>query len=168
MKTSRNELLRRLLSGLTDSELETLVQIREPKRRPVPTPRKRIPTPAPRKMGVKQLIRYFENNPIPLYQPIAPPRIKKQPVPLPRTKIAETHKALKGFTKSYEFGIKDNKDNLVQLQNTRLAMSRLFDKILNDTKGFKFIETLKVTFMKMKDSDYIYINLPILIVKRRL
>ena len=146
-----------MLSGLTDSELETLVQIREQKRRPIPTPRKRIPTPAPRKMGVKQLIRYFENNPIPLYQPIAPPRIKKQtPIALPRTKIAETHKALKGFTKSYEFGIKDNKDNLVQLQNTRLAMSRLFDKILNDTKGFKFIETLKVTFMKMKDSDYIY------------
>ena len=155
MKTSRNELLRRLLSGLTDSELETLVQIREPKRRPVPTPRKRIPTPAPRKMGVKQLIRYFENNPIPLYQPIAPPRIKKQPVPLPRTKIAETHKALKGFTKSYEIGIKDNKDNLVQLQNTRLAMSRLFDKILNDTKGFKFVETLKVTFIKMKDGELI-------------
>ena len=142
---------------MTDSELETLVQIREQKRRPIPTPRKRIPTPAPRKMGVKQLIRYFENNPIPLYQPIAAPRIKKQtPIALPRTKIAETHKALKGFTKSYEFGIKDNKDNLVQLQNTRLAMSRLFDKILNDTKGFKFIETLKVTFMKMKDSDYIY------------
>ena len=77
MKTSRNELLRRLLSGLTGSELETLVQIREPKRRPVPTPRKRIPTPAPRKMGVKQLIRYFENNRIPLYQPIAPPRKNK-------------------------------------------------------------------------------------------
>ena len=157
MKTSRNELLRRLLSGLTDSELESSVKIREQKRRPIPTPRKRIPTPAPRKMGVKQLIRYFENNPIPLYQPIAPPRIKKQqPVALPRTKITETHKALKGFTKFYEIGIKDNKDNLVQLQNTRLAMSRLFDKILNDTKGFKFIETLKVTFMKMKDSDYIY------------
>ena len=157
MKTSRNELLRRLLSGLTDSELETLVQIREQKRRPIPTPRKRIPTPAPRKMGFKQLIRYFENNPIPLYQPIAAPRIKKQtPIALPRTKIAETHKALEGFTKSYEIGIKDNKDNLVQLQNTRLAMSRLFDKILNDKKGFKFIETLKVTFMKMKDSDYIY------------
>ena len=73
MKTNRNELLRRLLSGLTDSELETLVQIREKARRPIPTPRKRIPTPTPRKMGVKQLIRYFENNPIPLYQPIATP-----------------------------------------------------------------------------------------------
>ena len=64
-------------------------------------------------------------------------------MPLPRTKIAETHKALKGFTKSCEIGIKDNKDNLVQLQNTRLAMSRLFDKILNDTKGFKFAVELR-------------------------
>ena len=156
MKTSRNELLRRLLSGLTDSELESLVKIREQKRLPVPTPRKRTPTPAPRRMGVKQLIRYFENNPIPLYQPVPTPRIKKQqPVALPRTKIVETRKALKGFTKSYEIGIKNNKDNLVQLQNTTLAMSRLCSKILNDTKGFKFIETLKVTFIKMKDGELI-------------
>ena len=59
MKTSRNELLRRLLSGLTDSELESLVKIREQKRRPSPTPRKRIPTPAPRKMGVKQVNSLF-------------------------------------------------------------------------------------------------------------
>ena len=34
-------------------------------------------------------------------------------------------------------------------------MSRLFDKILNDTKGFKFVETLKVTFIKMKDGELI-------------
>ena len=29
MKTNRNELIRRLLSGLTDSELENLVRVRE-------------------------------------------------------------------------------------------------------------------------------------------
>ena len=53
-------------------------------------------------MGVKQLIRYFENND--LYKP---PRPKKQqsrpqPIPAPRTKITEKSKALKGYTKSYE------------------------------------------------------------------
>ena len=102
MKTNRNELIRRLLSGITNDELQNLVRVREEARRPIPTPRKRIPTPAPRKMGVKQLIRYFENND--LYKP---PRPKKQqsrpqPIPAPRTKITEKSKALKGYTKSYE------------------------------------------------------------------
>ena len=61
MKTNRNELIRRLLSGVTDDELENLVRVREEARRP---------TPAPRKMGVKQLILYFENNN--LYKPPRP------------------------------------------------------------------------------------------------
>ena len=61
MKTNRNELIRRLLSGVTDDELENLVRVREEARRPIP---------APRKMGVKQLIRYFENNN--LYKPPRP------------------------------------------------------------------------------------------------
>ena len=39
MKTNRNELIRRLLSGLTDDELENLVRVREEARRPIPTPR---------------------------------------------------------------------------------------------------------------------------------
>ena len=75
----RNELIRRLLSRLTNSEFENLVRVREearhipaPRRqreaRSIPTPRR--PVPAPRKMGVKQLIRYFENNPIPPYRPV--------------------------------------------------------------------------------------------------
>ena len=88
MKTNRNELIRRLLSGITNDELQNLVRVREDARRPIPTPRKRIPTPAPRKMGVKQLIRYFENDN--LYKPprpIAAPRTKKQQTEAaPRTK----------------------------------------------------------------------------------
>ena len=105
LKTNCNELIRRLLSGITDDELENLVRVREEARRPIP---------APRKMGVKQLIRYFENNN--LYKPPRPipaPRTKKQqlqpqphPIPAPRTKIMEKSKALKGYTKSYEIAIK--------------------------------------------------------------
>ena len=52
--------------------------------------------------------------------------------------------------------MKTDRDALVQLQNTRLAISRLFNTILNNTKGFKFVETLKVTFVKTKDDDNIY------------
>ena len=63
MKTNGNELIRRLLSGITNDELQNLVRVREEARRP-------IPTPAPGKMVVKQLIRYFENNN--LYKPLRP------------------------------------------------------------------------------------------------
>ena len=61
MKTDRKELIRRLLSGVTDDEFKNLVRVREEARRPIA---------APRKMGVKQLIRYFENNN--LYKPPRP------------------------------------------------------------------------------------------------
>ena len=97
MKTNRNELIRRLLSGITNDELQNLVRVREEARRPIPTPRKRIPTPAPREMGVKQLIRYFENDN--LYKPprpIAAPTTKKQqPKAAPRTKIGEKQRSSK-------------------------------------------------------------------------
>ena len=49
-----------------------------------------------------------------------------------------------------------DRDALVQLQNTRLAISQLFSVILSDTKGFKFVKTLKVTFVKRKDEHNIY------------
>ena len=144
MKTNRNELIRRLLSGITNDELENLVRVREEARSPIPAPRKRIPTSAPRKMGVKQLIRYFENNN--LYTPT-------RPIPAPRTKIKEKSKALKGYTKSYETAIKNDEDVLKQLQNTRLATSRFFEQILNQNKGFKFVETIVVNFEKLKNGE---------------
>ena len=77
-------------------------------------------------------------------------------MPAPRTRIGEKQRALKGFIKSYEIGLKSDRDALVQLQNTRLAISRLFSTILNEMNGFKFVETLKVTFVKRKDEHNIY------------
>ena len=73
--SNRNELIRRLLSGIADSELQTLVNIRELQRRPVPTARKRAPILTPRR-NVQQLIQYFEDNPIPPYRSIPAPRIE--------------------------------------------------------------------------------------------
>lgn len=75
------------------------------------------------------------------FQLLEPKKIK--PVAVFRTKINQTRKALKGFTKS----LKTDKDPLVQLQNTRKKpIERLFGTILHDTNGFKFVETMKVTF----------------------
>ena len=98
------------------------------------------PTPAPRK-SVKQMVQNYEDNiiqPPPEfrddYKPIPAPRksVKQmvqnyedniiQPIPLPRTKIEEVAKAMKGYTKSFEIGIKYDKDPSLQLQSTRKAI----------------------------------------------
>ena len=100
---NRNQ-LRRLLSGLTDSELENLVRVIE-EARPIAAlwrQREARPILAPRK-SVKQMVQEYENNIIPpppefRDKPIPTPRTKKQkPVPAPRTKIVEKRKALKGI-----------------------------------------------------------------------
>lgn len=66
------------------------------------------------------------------------PRKKKGgkiPIPAPRTKTGEKRKALNGYTKSYEIGIKSNFSALEQLQNTRLAICRYFSDISNQLGG---------------------------------
>ena len=123
----------------------------------------RNPIPAPHK-SVKQMVQEYEDNIIlpPLefrddYKPTPKPRTKK-PTPLPRTKIDEVDKALKGYTKSYEIGIKNDKDPLEQLQNTRLAIEHHIIKILTSMKGIKFVETLRVTFKKPDGDGTLYKN----------
>ena len=87
------------------------------------------------------------------------PRMKKQqPVAAARTRISEKRRSLNGYTKSYEIGIKSNFGALAQPQNTRLTTSRFFNTILTGTKGFKFVETLVVTFSKGKDDKILYSN----------
>ena len=102
-----------------------------------PMPAQRIykprpPIPTPRK-NVKQMVQNYENNiilpplefrdkPTPrIYKPRPPiptPRTKQminkdKPVPVPRTKIEQIEKALKGYTTSYEIDIINKKDPLV-------------------------------------------------------
>ena len=112
----------------------------------------RKPIPAPRK-SVKQMVQDYEDNII--LPPIPKPRTKK-PTPLPRTKIEQVDKARKGYTKSFEIGIKNDKDPLVQLQTTRKAIEYHITKILTSMKGLKFVETLKVTFKKLEKDKIEY------------
>ena len=97
--------------------------------KPVPAPRTKKPVPAPR---------------------------SKKPVPVPRTKIEQTDKALKGFTKSFEINFKNNKDPLVQLNNTIKSIANHIENTLISMKGVKFVETLKLTFTKMSDGETVY------------
>ena len=129
--------------------------------KPIPKPRTTKPIPVPRK-SVKQMVQDYEENIIlpPLefrddYKPVPLPRTKK-PVPLPRTRIEEVAKALKGYTKSFEIDIKNNKDPLAQLQNTRKAIENHIISLIRSMKGLKFVETLKVTFKKTVNDKTVY------------
>ena len=166
-KLSKSELIKLLLK--LEKKKSKIIVVDNTK--PVPelrTYKPRRPIPTPRK-SVKQMAEEYEENiilPPPEfrdnYKPVPAPRTKqhtvKKPVPTPRTKIEQTDKALKGYTKSYEISIKNNKDPLAQMQNTRNAIEHRVITLLNEMKGLKYVETLKVTFSKMSDGETVIKN----------
>ena len=125
-----------------------------------PSPKPRRPVPTSRK-SVKDMVQQYEDNiiiPPPEFRddhkPIPLPRTKKpseKPVPEKRTIISQVEKALKGYTQSFDVELRDKKDPLLQSQKSRKAVEYLFNNLLVQTKGFKFVETLQVKFVK--DSD---------------
>ena len=153
------------LKKLNKSELINLL-LKQQK----PSPKPRRPVPTPRK-SVKEMVQQYEDNiisPPPEfrddYKPIPAPRTKKPlqaPIPTPRTKkpsekpvpgkrtiISQVEKALKGYTQSFDVELRDKKDPLLQSQKSRRAVEYLFNNLLVQTKGFKFVETLQVKFVK--------------------
>ena len=132
-----------------------------------PVPARKRPVPAPRK-SVKDMVQQYEDNiiiPPPElrddYKPIPAPRTKKtskKPVPEKRTIISQVEKALKGYTKSFDVELRDKKDPLLQLQKSRRAVEYLFNNLLVQTKGFKFVETLQVKFVKYSNDKKIQKN----------
>ena len=63
-------------------------------------------------------------------------------------KIKELNKALKGHAKSYEIELLDNLNQLNHFTKTRPQTESHLEDLLKTIKGFKFIETLEVTFEK--------------------
>ena len=163
-KLSKSELIKLLLKK--EKKKPKIITVDDTKSVPIAAPRIKKPAVTPRK-SVKELVDYLERQRLPappsewlqeieqLNRPVPATRTKK-PVPAPRTKIEQTDKALKGFTKSYEINIKNNKDPLMQLQNTRKGVANHIENILISMKGLKFVETLKVTFTKMSDGEIVY------------
>ena len=150
-KLSKSELIKLLLKQ--EKRKPKIIIVDDTK--PVPAPRTykpRPPVPTPRK-SVKQMVQDYEDN-----KPVPTSRTKKlmdKPVPASRTKIEQTNKALKGYTKSYTISIKNNKDPLAQMQNTRKAIEHRVITLLNEMKGLKYVETLKVTFSKMSGDEIV-------------
>ena len=169
------------LKKLSKSELINLLLKQEKKPKIIieddtkPVPARKRPIPTPRK-SVKDMVQQYEDNiisPPPEfrddYKPIPAPRTKKTlkaPIPTPRTKkpkekrtiISQVEKALKGYTKSFDVELRDNKDPLLQLQKSRRAVEYLFNNLLVQTKGFKFFETLQVKFVKQSNDKNILKN----------
>ena len=135
------------------------------------------PIPAPRTQ--KSLDAYIPSKPsqpisVPIdFKPIPKPRTQKsldayipsklsQSIPAPddsklipqkRTIITQMQQALEGYTKSFDIELRDNKDPLVQLQESRKAIEYLFDNQLKISKGFKYVETLQVKFIKFSNEQ---------------
>ena len=172
------------LKKLSKSELIKLL-LKQNARKPMddkPVPKPRRPVPTPRK-SVKDMVKEYEDNiilpppqfrddhkPIPLPRtkkpsqaPIPAPRTKKQtsekPVPEKRTIISQVEKALKGYTQSFDVELRDKKDPLLQFQKSRRAVEYLFNNLLVQTKGFKFVETLQVKFFKQSNDKNILKNI---------
>ena len=143
------------LKKLSKSQLIKLL-LKPENKKPVQQKRRPIPT---RRKSVKEMAKQYEDNIIQPpaefrdnYKPVPAPRTKKmllkKPVPTPRIIIKQTDNALKGFTKSYEISIKSDQDPLAQMQNTRKAIEHRLITSLDEMKGLKYVETLKVTFEK--------------------
>ena len=173
-KLTKSELIKLLLKQNARKPIKIEIMDDKPVPKPVPKPRRPVPTP---RKSVKDMVKEYEDNiispppqfrddhkPIPLPRtkkpsqaPIPAPETKK-PVPEKRTIISQFEKALKGFTKSFDVELRDNKDPLLQLQKSRRAVEYLFNNLLVQTKGFKFVETLQVKFIKYSNDKKILKN----------
>ena len=67
---------------------------------------------------------------------------------VPSSKIKELNRALKGHAESYGIELQDNLNPLNYFTKTKLLVESHLEDLLKTMKGFKFIETLEVTFEK--------------------
>ena len=86
--------------------------------------------------------------PKPTRKPPPAPKVEEHITNVPVPKIKELNKALKGHAKSYEIELQDNLNPLNHFTKTRPQTESHLEDLLKTMKGFKFIETLEVTFEK--------------------
>ena len=128
--------------------------------KPTPPPRtykSRPPVPTPRK-SVNDMVQFFKNKPTPPprtgkwknVKPKSVPRksVNKSIINVPVPKIKELNKALKGHAKSYEIELQYTMNLLNHFTRTKELVESHLKNLLKDMKGFKFIETLEITFEK--------------------
>ena len=112
--------------------------VNENEYKPIPKPR----TDRPLKM------QNARRPPKPTRKPPPVPHVEEHITNVPVPKIKELNKALKGHAKSYEIELQDNLNPLNHFTKTRPLTESHLEDLLKTMKGFKFIETLEVTFEK--------------------
>ena len=76
------------------------------------------------------------------------PQVEDHIINVPVPKIKELNRALKGHAKSHGIELQDNLNPLNHFTKTKELVESHLESLLKDKKGFKFIETLEVTFEK--------------------
>ena len=108
---------------------------------------------------------YFKE--LPFYnKPIEKPNIKRlkdieQLAELPfyeQLSIIKTNQAFRGYVMSYKVEIIKRKDPIVQLEASKSSIKKIFNNLLNETKGFKYQITVNVLLKKTSSMDKL--NLP--------
>ena len=84
--------------------------------------------------------------PKPTRKPPPVPKVEEHITNVPVPKIKELNKALKEHAKSYEIELQENLNPLNHFTKTRPQTESHLEDFLKTMKGFKFIETLEVTF----------------------
>ena len=108
--------------------------------------------------GYKPIPKPRTDRPLKIQNARRPPKPTRKPPPVPQVeehitnvpvpKIKELNRALKGHAKSYEIELQDNLNPLNHFTKTRPQTESHLEDLLKTMKGFKFIETLEVTFEK--------------------
>ena len=113
------------------------------------------PKPVPRKSFNEDIILpppkgFRDRPPKPTRKPPPPPipQVEDHIINVPVPKIKELNKALKGHEKSYGIELQDNLNPLNHFTKTKELVESHLESLLKDMKGFKFIETLEITFEK--------------------
>ena len=135
--------------------------------KPKPVPRKSVNEDLilPPPDGYKPIPKPMTDRPLKMQNARRPLKPTRKPPPIPQVedhiinvpvpKIKELNKALKGHAKSYRIEIQNYLNPLEHFTKTKAFVESHLESLLKDMKGFKFIETLEVTFVKMITTDSI-------------
>ena len=115
--------------------------------------------------GYKPIPKPRTDRPLQMQNARRPPKPTRKPPPIPQVEvhiinvpvpeIKELNKALKNHAKSYRIEIQDYLNPLNHFTNTKAFVESHLESLLKYMKGFKFIETLEVTFVKTITTDSI-------------
>ena len=168
-KLTQGQLIKLLLKKVSNHEdlLDNDPFKDEVAQEPTPPPRtgkwesvkpKPVPCKSVNEHGYKPIPKPRTDRPLKMQNARRPPKPTRKPPPIPQVEehitnvpvpeTKELNKALKGHEKSYEIELQDNLNPLTHFTKTRPQTESHLEDLLTTMKGFKFIQTLEVTFEK--------------------